>query len=429
MTQLEETQKYYSRAKEMMPGGVSSPVRSMKAIGGTPLYIKSGKGTQFTDIDNNTYYDLCMSFGPLILGHADERVVNTVIEIASQGTSFGTCSPHEVELAEKMIDAHPSTEWVRFVNSGTEAVMSAIRLARGYTNREIIVKFDGCYHGHVDSMLVKAGSGLVTFGISSSLGIPKGTSKDTIVIEIGNKELLSNVFEKHGENIAAVIMEGIPANNGLLIQSKDYIRFLSEITKKHGALLIFDEVITGFRIGLGGAASYYGTEPDIVTFGKIIGGGLPVGAYGGQKHLMDFIAPLGSVYQAGTLSGNPLAMAVGNLTLSILKEDGVYKKLEKLGSQFASELEENFTDRSIPLTVRRVGSILWPILQNDISPITPDEIGSDAVNKYSEFHKNALQEGVYLPPSAFEVAFLSLAHNEKNIGEIVNRLSKAGDKL
>jgi glutamate-1-semialdehyde 2,1-aminomutase len=418
-----------TRAKAVMPGGVSSPVRALKAVNGEPLIIERASGAKIWDVDQKSYIDLCMSFGPLILGHAHEDVINRINLIATSGTSFGTSSPLEVELAEQIVKFHPSTDWVRFVNSGTEAVMSAIRLARGYTGRNMILKFSGCYHGHADSMLVKAGSGLVTFGISSSQGVPKDTSKDTIVLPLANVDLLKKTFEQFGSEIAAVIIEGIPANNGLLIQSKEYMHQIQTIAHHHGALMIVDEVITGFRIGLGGATEFYGLKPDIVTLGKVIGGGLPVGAYGGRKELMDHIAPLGSVYQAGTLSGNPLAMAAGNTTLSILEKHDIFSKLDQLGNRLESGLFDTFQTLNIPITIRRVGSILWPILQKDVKPLNPEDITSDAVEKYSALHKYAREEGIYLPPSAYEVAFLSTSHNEALIDQLLEKFEKVGKKL
>ncbi len=426
---LENTELYFDRAKKIMPGGVSSPVRSMNATGGIPLYIKNSSGVTFNDIDDNTYYDLCMSFGPLILGHSHPRIVDTIQKVAIDGTSFGTCTTYEVELAEKIIEQHPSTDWIRFVNSGTEAVMSAIRLARGYTSRDLILKFAGCYHGHADSMLVKSGSGLVTFGLSSSAGVPEDTSKNTIILKLGDHEALKKAFEIFGDRIAAIIIEGIPANNGLLIQSSEFMHLIQTLAKKNGALFILDEVITGFRIGSGGAAAYYNIQPDIVTFGKIIGGGLPVGAYGGRKELMDTIAPLGPVYQAGTLSGNPLAMAAGNEVLSILSEKNAYEILENNGALFENMMIEEFDKNSKPLSIRRVGSIIWIIMEEDAKPTQPNMISDNAVIKYNQFHNLSLENGVYLPPSAFEVAFLSLSHNEHSISNIIDKMSKAGEGL
>jgi glutamate-1-semialdehyde 2,1-aminomutase len=415
------------RAKKVMPGGVSSPVRALKAVENEPMFVERAKGSKFWDVSGKEYIDLCMSFGPLILGHAPEVIVRTLKEAVEKGTSFGTSTPLEVNLAEKIVESHRATDWVRFVNSGTEAVMSAIRLARGATEKEIIIKFAGCYHGHVDSMLVNAGSGLATFGISSSKGVLAEVSKKTIVLPLGEIGALEAAFEKHN-NIAAVIIEGVPANNGLLIQTKAFMKKVEEIAHKNGALFILDEVITGFRLGLGGATEFYDLNPDIVTFGKVIGGGLPVGAYGGKAELMNHISPLGSVYQAGTLSGNPLVMVAGNKVLDILKEQLVYDQLEKLGAQFEGQLMDEFTDLNIDFTVRRVGSIIWTIMGENLSPVNPEEVSEEMVKKYTSFHKNALREGVYLPPSAFEVSFLSTAHPE-TIDELITKLKIAGEKI
>lgn len=423
------TNTLLERAKKIMPGGVSSPVRALKSVGGEPLFIVKARGANFWDIDNKKFIDLCMSFGPLILGHAHDKIVSSIKNAAEKGTSYGISSPYEVDLAEKIVESHSATEWVRFVNSGTEAVMSALRLARGYTNRNMIIKFAGCYHGHTDSMLVKAGSGLATFGISSSAGVPSNVSKNTVVLPLGNLELVKQAVENHGEDIAAIIVEGVPANNGLLIQSNEYMKGLETISRDNGSLFLVDEVITGFRLGLGGATDYYKIKPDLVTFGKVIGGGLPIGAYGGKKELMESIAPLGDVYQAGTLSGNPLAMAAGNVTLDILRNTPVYNELENLGQKFANDITNIFDELAFPFSLRRFGSIIWPILQANVEPVNPDEISNEAVDNYSKLHKSALKEGIYLPPSAFEVAFLSTAHTDQIIEEISSKLKLAGSNL
>ena len=323
------------RAEKVMPGGVSSPVRAFKAVGGSPKIIDYGKGSKIFDIEGNSYIDFCMSFGPLITGHAHPYLVEKVLEAVKKGTSYGATNYHEIILAERVVEHHPGVSWVRFVNSGTEAVMSAIRLARAYTNRKIIIKFDGCYHGHVDSLLVKAGSGLATFGIVTSEGVLAETARNTIVLPLGDIEKFKTVIEQYSEDIAAVIIEGIPANNGLLIQSKSFMKIIEGITHRNGSLFILDEVITGFRLGFSGATGFYDLQPDIVTFGKIIGGGLPIGAYAGRAELKDLIAPLGSMYQAGTLSGNPLAMVAGNAMLDIIESNNrFYSELEKITKNF-----------------------------------------------------------------------------------------------
>lgn len=407
-----------------MPGGVSSPVRALRGVDSDPLFVTKGEGAKIWDTAGKEYIDLCMSFGPLILGHAHPKVVEAVTTTTQHGTSFGISTELEVELAEKIVEAHPGVDWVRFVNSGTEGVMSALRLARGITNRDLIIKFKGCYHGHVDSMLVKSGSGLATFGISSSAGVPADVSKNTIVLNLGNLEEVVEAFAKYPEQVAAIIVEGIPANNGLLIQTKDYMQGLQHLANKHGAMFIVDEVITGFRLGWGGATDYYDLSPDLVVMGKVVGGGFPMALYGGKEEYMQFIAPLGNVYQAGTLSGNPVAMAAGLATLEELSQSNAYSRLQVLGETVITNLQNLFKEHNLPVSIRSVGSIFWIIFGENLSPTDPDEVSEVMVAKYKEFHKRAMQEGVYLPPSAFEVAFLSLAH-EPVVDELIERLRKA----
>ncbi|MCE7735250.1 MAG: glutamate-1-semialdehyde 2,1-aminomutase [Candidatus Heimdallarchaeota archaeon] len=429
MLELIKSKLIFDKAKELMPGGVSSPVRALTSVGGNPLFVKGAKGPYLWDVDENEYIDFCMSFGPLILGHANDQIIDSIMKSVSQGTSFGTSTPGEVELARKITDVHPAIDWVRFVNSGTEAVMSAIRLARAATNRDLIIKFEGGYHGHADSMLVKAGSGLATFGLSSSKGVPEDTAKNTIVIPLNDISALDAAFTQNVDMIAAVIIEGVPANNGLLIQSKEYMHYIQEICKTNGSLLILDEVITGFRIGLGGATEYYDLSPDIVTLGKIIGGGMPIGAYGGRKDLMDLIAPLGPVYQAGTLSGNPIAIAAGNKTLDLLFESNFYENLEVNSEIFESELSDLLIEFSIEHTIKRIGSIIWLILDSNNHPTKVDEISKVAIEKYAKFHQIARNEGIYFPPSAYEVAFLSTSHDFKVMKEFLKRMRKVVEQL
>ncbi len=415
-----------TRAKQVMPGGVSSPVRSLKAVNGSPLIVVAAKGAKLKTIDGRYLIDYCMSFGPLILGHSTDAIVNKIIDQAEKGTSYGTLTMIEVELAEKIVECHPAVDWVRFVNSGTEAVMSALRLARGKTGRELIVKFDGTYHGHVDSMLVKSGSGLATLGIGSSAGIPDTIAKKTLVLPLGDKDALIHAFEEYGDKIAAVIIEGVPANNGLLVQSHDFLHFIQRKCKQHGCLFILDEVITGFRLGLGGATEYYGLKPDIVTLGKIIGGGLPIGAYGGRKDLMELIAPLGNVYQAGTLSGNPLVMVAGNATLDVLRETpSIYGTLRNRTGRLVNELSGILMDKGYPITSSQVESMFWFVFdQPDRQIRGPSQVSKDAIANYAKFHAKLLENGIYFPPSAFEVAFLSLAHTDEVILETLEKIRK-----
>lgn len=417
--------EYLQRAKKVMPGGVSSPVRAFKSVGGEPRIIKSALGAHLTDIDNKSYIDFCMSFGPMIVGHAHPRVVDALKKAVENGTSFGATNNQEIILAERVVKHHPAADWVRFVSSGTEAVMSAIRLARAKTGRSLIVKFDGTYHGHADPLLVKAGSGLATLGIVDSAGVPKEVTSQTIVLELGNTHALDECIEKFGSQIACIIIEGIPANNGLLIQSTEFMHYIQSKAHECGALFILDEVITGFRLGLKGAAGHYNLQPDIVTFGKVIGGGLPIGAYGGKKELMELVAPLGSMYQAGTLSGNPLAVTAGNATLDIIESTpNFYKTLETRTKNFTEDLYNIFVSHNYEIQLPRIESIFWMAFQS--KPVfKPSDLEAPAKEKFATFHKKALANGLYLPPSAFEVCFLSLAHSEDILSQTIEIINKS----
>ncbi len=409
------SRQLYARACELMPAGVNSPVRAFRSVGGQPIFYASASGCRFVDVDGREYVDYVGSWGPLILGHAHPAVVEAVRNAAAKGLSYGAPCPEEVELASIVVEAVPHLEMVRFVSSGTEAVMSAIRLARGVTGRDAVVKFSGCYHGHADHLLVAAGSGLATFGTPSSAGVPEDFARHTLVLPLDDMEALEHTFAEHGERIAAVIIEGIPANAGLLIQRRKFVQRLRELCTTHGALLILDEVITGFRLGPGGAAEFYGVDPDLATYGKVIGGGMPVGAYGGRRELMEQLAPLGPVYQAGTLSGNPVAMAAGVATLRELLADGgaAYRRLEELGARLAGGLEEVFTRHGRPWRVARAGSILWLSLHEGEPPRRYEDISPEAAGIYAELHRRLLARGIYLAPSAYEVAFVSTAHDEE----------------
>src|ERR1700756_941686 len=355
----EKSAELYEKAKTYFPGGVNSPVRAFKSVYGTPLFIEKGDGCHVWDADGNQFIDFCCSWGPLILGHNHPKVFGKVKEVMQKGMSFGAPTALENELAELIIKNNKYIQKLRFVSSGTEAVMSAIRLARGYTKRDKILKFEGCYHGHSDSLLVKAGSGLVTFGETSSAGVPKAFADETIVVALNDKEALEKAFGEFKDQIAAVIIEPVPANNGLLLQEKEYLQFLRDICTKNGALLIFDEVISGFRLGFEGAAGHYGIQPDIVTYGKIIGGGLPVGCYGASAEIMGSISPDGPVYQAGTLSGNPVAMAAGIAQLHELLRMGFYRDLNNKAEEFAESIQRFATARSYKFKVFHIGSIFW----------------------------------------------------------------------
>ena len=420
----ENSSTFYSRAKEVMPGGVNSPVRAFNAVGGEPLFIKSGKGSQVTDVDGNIFIDYVASWGPLIFGHAHPRVVEAIIRQAELGTSYGASTKLEIELAEKVVSAIPSVEVVRMVNSGTEAVMSALRLARGITGRDKIVKFEGCYHGHGDSLLVKAGSGLVSLGIPECPGIVSSLAEKTLNLSYNDVEGVRDLFQREGENIAALIVEPIAGNMGVIPPIPGFLQTLREETKKAGALLIFDEVITGLRVSLGGAQKLFGITPDITCMGKIIGGGLPVGAYGGSKEVMDNISPVGSIYQAGTLSGNPLAMAAGNVVLDLLSEPRVYELLEEKSKKLCDGFEKNTQELGVSAQFTRVGSMFSMFFTNQ--QITNFESVKTCDTKFFKSYFNGLlEEGIYIAPSQFEAGFMSAIHSDKEIEQTINANLKA----
>jgi len=422
VTDRAKSKELYRQACELMPAGVNSPVRAFGSVGGVPIFYQRGLGCHILDVDGNRYIDYVCSWGPLILGHAYPDVVEAVATTAASGLSFGAPCRQEVDLAELVVSAVPHLEMVRFVSSGTEAVMSAIRLARGITGRDTVVKFSGCYHGHADHLLVSAGSGLATFGTPSSAGVPESFAEHTAVLPLDDDEAFLKLMEDRGDEIAAVIIEGVPANAGLLVQRPEFMRLLRDECSRHGALLILDEVITGFRLGANGAAVYYGIEPDLATYGKVIGGGMPVGAYGGRRELMEQLAPLGPVYQAGTLSGNPVAMAAGKVTLQTLLADAgaAYAELEKLGAQLEWGLREVISRLGVPWSVVRVGSILWLALQDGDPPRRYEEIRPESAEIYAALHRAMLDRGVMLAPSAYEVMFVSLAHDPGVIEETIS---------
>lgn len=404
----------YERACHYIPGGVNSPVRAFRAVERTPVFIERGHGCRITDVDGNAYIDYVGSWGPLILGHAHPAVVQAVREAAENGTSFGAATTGEIELARLLVEALPGVEMVRLVNSGTEATMSALRLARAYTGRSKVVKFEGCYHGHVDALLVKAGSGALTFGIPTSPGISPAVARETIVLPYNDPAAVEAVFAREGKEIAAVIVEPVAGNMGVVPPAPGFLAGLREITKTHGSLLIFDEVITGFRVAYGGAQEMYGVTPDLTCLGKIIGGGLPVGAYGGRREIMELVAPSGPVYQAGTLAGNPLAVAAGIATLRELQRPGTYEILERRASLLASGLTEAAAEAGVEICLNRVGSMLCPFFTAGPVRDYASATRSDT-HKYAVFFKALLDEGVYLAPSQFEAAFVSLAHGEEEI--------------
>jgi glutamate-1-semialdehyde 2,1-aminomutase len=395
-----------------MPGGVNSPVRAFKAVGGTPFFVARGEGCYLWDVDGNRFVDFVCSWGPLILGHAHPEVVAAVKEAVEKGTTYGAPTELEVALAEKIQQAFPSMEMLRLVNSGTEATMSAIRAARGYTGRKKIVKFEGCYHGHADYLLVKAGSGAATFGIPDSAGVPEGIAQDTIVLPYNDIEAFNKTMDAMGEEIAAVIVEPIAGNMGVVLPKPEFLSALRQQTEKHGVVLIFDEVITGFRVAYGGAQSLYGIKPDMTCLGKIVGGGFPLAAYGGRKEIMQTVAPLGPVYQAGTLSGNPVAVTAGLKTLEILERDNPYPELERRTKQLTQVISEAAKEAGVPVQINQIAS-MFTVFFTDQPVVDYASARRSDTQRYARFFHALLERGVYFPPSQFEAAFLSTAHDDE----------------
>ncbi|MBI1884342.1 MAG: glutamate-1-semialdehyde 2,1-aminomutase [Chlamydiae bacterium] len=402
------------KAQELMPGGVNSPVRAFKSVGLDPLIVSKAKGSKIYDVRGKAYLDLVMSWGPLILGHAHPEILKAVKEALEEGSSFGALSHREILLAEAICNALPSLEKIRFVSSGTEAAMTAIRLARAFTGRDKMIKFEGCYHGHSDFLLAKAGSGLATYSLAGSAGIPKEVLKSTLVLPFNDWVALEKTMNRFGREIACILVEPIPANMGLVFPEKDMLKTLRKMCTQKGILLIFDEVITGFRVGYGGAQELYHVQPDLTILGKIIGGGFPVGAVGGRKEIMDQLAPLGPVYQAGTLSGNPVAMAAGLKTLEILKRKGAYEKLEKLGATLAGGLEEILKKKKISFQLHRIGSMMT-LFFNDRPIENYQDVLQCNTEKFNQFFREMFRKRIFLPPSAFETWFLSLSHSAQDI--------------
>ena len=422
--QRSKSEALFTEAQKYIPGGVNSPVRSFRSVGGTPPFIARGQSARVWDVDGNEYIDYLGSWGPLVLGHSHPAVVEAIKKSAESGTSFGAPVEQEVELAKIICDQLPSVESVRLVSSGTEACMSAIRLARAFTNRDMIIKFAGCYHGHADGLLVKAGSGALTHGIPTSAGVPESYASETLVADYNNIESVDKFFTANPKSIAAVIIEPVAGNMGVIPPSPGFLEGLRRITKNNGALLIFDEVITGFRVGPSGAQGLFGITPDITTMGKIIGGGLPVGAYGGRKDIMEMVAPLGAMYQAGTLSGNPLAVSAGIATLTELQKPGVFKKLEEMAERLTEGLTKAFQAAEIPSSINRVGSMFTGFFNDGPVTTLEDAEGSDTEMYGRYFH--AMQEnGVYIAPSQFEAGFVSTAHTESDIDATVTKASEA----
>ena len=408
------SQSLYERAINIIPGGVNSPVRACKSVGAEPLFIERGEGCMIYDADGNRYIDYIGSWGPLILGHRHPAVVEAIISVLERGTSFGAPTDLEIQLAQMVIDAVDSVDVVRMVNSGTEATMSAIRLARGATGRDLVIKFDGCYHGHADTLLVAAGSGVATLGIPGSPGVPEAVAQHTISLPFNDKDAVEKVLDEKGDKIACVIVEPVAGNMGMVPPANGFLATLRELTQKHGVVLIFDEVMTGFRVAYGGAQSLYGIVPDLTCFGKVIGGGLPVGAYGGQKDIMSQIAPQGTIYQAGTLSGNPIAMTAGIATLEQLKKDGFYESLEERSSRLAAGLANAAQKAGVAARVEHVGSMLGMFFTDRKVACFEDAKTCD-LELFSSFYRGMRQQGVYIAPSQFEALFLSSAHAEEHL--------------
>jgi glutamate-1-semialdehyde 2,1-aminomutase len=416
----------FEEAKQYFPGGVHSPVRAFKSVIGPPLFIRRGEGCRITDVDGNRYLDFCCSWGPLILGHGHPRVKKMILEAVESGTTFGTPSEWDLQVGRLLLPRHRFIEKIRFVSSGTEAVMSALRLARGVTGKSKVVKFEGCYHGHVDSLMVKAGSGLVTFGVSTSAGIPEAFVRETLVLPLGDVEALETMLQTQGHDIACVIIEPVPANNGLLLQDKAYLEAVRRLCTQYNVLLIFDEVISGFRVGFEGAAGYYDIRPDIVTYGKIIGGGMPVGAYGASAAIMGNVAPEGPVYQAGTLSANPVAMAAGLATLEELLEPGVYASLERKTEKFTSFVQAHCDAHGYEVSLPHIASIFWIAFSRERIQ-RADQIDAGKMEFFKTLHFELLQRGVYLGPSGYEVGFISTAHGENELDQAADALCRALD--
>ncbi len=412
---LEKSQSLFERSRKVAPGGVHSPVRAFLSVGGSPIFFKEGKGAKLIDEDNNTYTDYCMSWGALALGHAHPKVTPAIQAQVALGTHYGSPTKLDVELAEMALESIKPFEKIRFVNSGTEAVMTAIRLARGLTQKDKIIKVNGAYHGHVDSLLVSAGSGLVTQGQSSSIGVTKALVQDTLVVPYNNLEALEVAFKEYGDQIAAIILEPILANSGLFEFDKKYLDRCRELCDKNSALLIFDEVITGFRVNAGGSMRKYGIQPDMATYGKILGGGMPVGAIASFSKFLEGLAPTGQVYQAGTLSGNPVTMAAGIAGFKVMRDEKFYEHVERLGKILDVELETAKKTSKIPFSYRRIGSIFWFVPGTTELPTGPNDIPAIAAETHKKIYHQLLEKGIYMSPSVYEVAFISLAHTEDDI--------------
>jgi glutamate-1-semialdehyde 2,1-aminomutase len=427
---IEKSKQAFQRATKSIPGGVNSPARAFRSVGGNPPFISSANGSRAFDIDGNEYIDYVGSWGPMILGHAHNQVVDAITRTARNGTSFGAPTELESQMAECIKEMVPSVEKVRMVNSGTEAAMSAVRLARGFTNRDYILKFEGCYHGHGDSFLIKAGSGALTLGNPSSPGVPKSVAENTLVASFNNLDSVASQFEQHGHNIAAVVLEPVTGNMGVVLPNSGFLEGIAELCSRHNTLLIFDEVMTGFRLARGGAQELFNITPDISIFGKIIGGGLPVGAFGGRSDVMAALAPEGPVYQAGTLSGNPLAMAAGYATLSVINQTpDMYKNLEQKGAALEAGILNNLQQLNFPAVINRFGSMFTLFFTEDSNIATYEDVTSCSTEKFGQYFRSMLDNGIYLPPSQFEAVFISAAHTEEDIDKTIKANYKSLKEL
>ncbi len=420
----ERSKALFERAQRLIPGGVNSPVRAFRAVGGTPFFVAKGQGCYLWDVDGNRYVDFVCSWGPLILGHAHPEVVAAVKEAVERGTTYGAPTELEVRLAEKIQEAFPTMELVRLVSSGTEATMSALRIARGYTGRSKVIKFEGCYHGHADHLLVKAGSGATTLGVPDSAGVPESFSQETVVLPYNDVATFTQTMEAIGDQVAAVIVEPVAGNMGVVLPKPEFLKALREQTQKHGAVLIFDEVITGFRVAYGGAQALYGVQPDMTCLGKIVGGGFPLAAYGGRREIMEKVAPLGPVYQAGTLSGNPVAVTAGLKTLEILARDNPYPELASRTRKLTSAIAQAAQSAGVPVQINRIAS-MFTVFFTD-APVT-DYASAKRSNtqQFAQFFHALLRRGVFFPPSQFEAAFLSTAHNEEVLSFVQEAIAQA----
>jgi len=419
-----KSESLFAKAKTIFPGGVNSPVRAFRAVGGNPLFIERGEGAYIFDVDGNRYVDYVLSWGPLIAGHAHPKVVDAISKAASRGTSYGAPSPLELILAESIMDFMPNIEMIRFVNSGTEATMSALRLARAYTQRDKIIKFEGCYHGHADFLLVQAGSGVATLGLPDSPGVPADTVKDTLVADFNDLESVEALFKQYPEQIAAIIVEPVAGNMGVVPPVNGFLEGLRKITEREGSLLIFDEVMTGFRVHKGGAQTLYNINPDLMTLGKVIGGGLPVGAYGGKKKIMELVAPSGPMYQAGTLSGNPLAMSAGIATLELIRDEKVWDEMESRSRQLDAGIESAAKKAGVPVIQTRVGT-MRTLFFSESKPVDWKTVQTADKVRFGKFFQKMLENGVYLAPSQFEAGFISIMHTSKIIDQTLEAVDAA----